>query len=61
MSSYAIVNPIHKQMVERNEIRNIGQIEEIGEEQGAKLMTNRPGEVKCSSCWMIHRPGICDR
>lgn len=53
-----VTNPIQQQMIERNEIRNIGQIEEIGEELQWELQKVRSWEKQCGKCNLIHR-GDC--
>lgn len=53
-----ITNPIYRQMVEKEQVRRIGQIEEIGEEQGVALMAKRSWEKTCGSCHLVHR-GDC--
>jgi hypothetical protein len=47
-------NPIQIQMIQQNEIRNIGQIEEIGEELGVELQKVRYYEKVCGECHLIH-------
>ena len=47
-------NPIRQQMVERREVELIGQIEEIGEEQGVELARVRSWEKRCGECNLIH-------
>jgi len=54
MRSDQATNPIQKQMLERAEIRHIGQIEEIGEEQGVVLMRVNSWEKLCPQCQCYH-------
>jgi hypothetical protein len=49
-----ITNPIQIQMIQRNEIANIGQIFEIGDELGVRLQTVTSREKVCSECQLYH-------
>lgn len=48
------MNQIQKQMIERNEIANIGQIFEIGDEMGVRLMKVTAHEKVCEDCRLYH-------
>lgn len=49
-----ITNPIQIQMIQRNEIANIGQIFEIGDELGVELQKVRRWEKVCGVCQCYH-------
>jgi hypothetical protein len=49
-----ITNPIQIQMIQRNEIANIGQIFEIGDEMGVELQKVRRWEKVCGVCFCYH-------